>query len=354
MSETLATPYDEHIAHVRAAVEVLDPALLERPETRLLVDLGAQFGHEVTAQYGTPAAPQWASGSHETDVFMSYHNGGPDGHTSIGAQGAGVPRNVLVIARAVNKAAGWEVYDPLMRATGFYVAWTHDSNQLCGRSLVLASQGEGPGDERLSADEARARYLEYGGTLNIAGKVYDGVMATAFNPATSTQNVGYEAWHSNPGDPEVMRSVLGQELVAAADLLGPVVSHGPLGAIQYSVESLCLQQNDQVLQEALSVNGESLASITAMEQLLARMGGDDRLRSLFIDTMERQVTFFTSHLQYSDQVIREVLGGRGIEDLFPGRSANARIIERDVAALRSGLTTPVMVWHRAQRAVAEQ
>src|SRR4051812_18015133 len=117
-----------------AEVRVLDPELLERSDTSQLVELGLQIGKEVTEYFGTPSAPKWASGAHETSVIMSYHNGGEDGHTSVGPEGAGVPRNVLLIAKAVNDAAGREVYDPLMRATAFYAAESHDSRQLCGRA----------------------------------------------------------------------------------------------------------------------------------------------------------------------------------------------------------------------------
>jgi hypothetical protein len=134
-----------------AEIQALDTELTARPETRQLVEMGVQFGVEITANFGTPDNPRWADGTVEHGVFMSYHNGGPDGHTSVGPKGSGVPRNVLLISHAVNNAAGYEVFDPLMRATAFYSAEAHDEKQLCGRTLLPEGQVAGNGDERMSA-----------------------------------------------------------------------------------------------------------------------------------------------------------------------------------------------------------
>ena len=148
MSEDFAGASGENspeLLNVIVEVQRLDPELLATEETKQLVMLGAEFGREVTEHYGTPAHPKWATGSFETDVFMSYHNGGEDGHTSVGPRGAGVPRNVLIIAEAVNSAAGQEIYSPLMRAAAFCAAEAHDSHQLCGRTLLPEGQGEDTG-----------------------------------------------------------------------------------------------------------------------------------------------------------------------------------------------------------------
>src|SRR5262245_5215766 len=113
----------------------LDAALFASAQTRALVELGLDATAEVTARYGTPAAPHWASGEVETEVFMSYHNGGEDGHTSVGPLGDGVPRNALLIANAVNAVAGREVIGVRLRAVAFAAGCFHDHTQLCGRSL---------------------------------------------------------------------------------------------------------------------------------------------------------------------------------------------------------------------------
>jgi hypothetical protein len=335
------------IEKAMAEVRVLDPELLERPDTRQLVELGARMGKEVTEHFGTPSAPKWASGTHETDVIMSYHNGGEDGHTSVGPEGAGVPRNTLLIAKAVNDAAGREVYDPLMRATAFYAGEAHDSRQLCGRALLPSEgQGEGRGDERLSAEDARDRYLAAGGNSEVAQQVYDDVMATAFNPQTGAQNVDREAWRANPTDPDLTRAVLGQELTAAADLLGPTGPRGPLGAVEYSVESLCLVQKDQVVQERLRAHGVDPASVTTMEQMFELIGQDEVLRGAFADTVAGQSKFFSDYLKYSDEAIRATCG-KGIDDLFPGRVQNAATLAQYAEALRAG-ENPQAIWGHAR------
>ncbi|HSX01356.1 MAG TPA: hypothetical protein VLF67_03890 [Candidatus Saccharimonas sp.] len=117
-------------ADIVAEVTKLDPELMLAPETRRLVEVGAAAIVDVTDQFGTPHHPKMTSGTHEKAVLMTYHNGGrfteeggDHGYTSIGPEGVGVPRNVLVIAAAVNEAAKHaglpEVYSAKMRAQGF-------------------------------------------------------------------------------------------------------------------------------------------------------------------------------------------------------------------------------------------
>jgi hypothetical protein len=335
------------IAKTLNEVQVLDPELLEHPETRLLVELGAQYGTEVTRDFGTPAEPKWASGEHETGVLMTFHNGGEDGHTSVGPEGVGVPRNVLMIAKAVNEAAGREVFDPMMRATAFYSAEAHDSQQLCGRSLLPEGQGEGRGDERLSAQDARERYQEAGGDENTGNLIHDAVMVTAWNPNTGAQNVQYDAWRADPDNPEATRAILVQELVAAADLLSSVSERGPLGAIEYSFESLCFNQNNQAVQEHLRTQGIDPDSITSMEQFVDVVGDDPALRESFAKLIAGQKAFFTTYLKYSDEAIRAACG-RGIDDLFPLRQRNADILEQFAEGLENGTETPRSVWEKAR------
>ena len=352
VSESAEAATDQGIEEVWAEVRALDPELLESEETRKLVELGAQFGEKVTGDFGTPDAPKWASGTHETGVFMSYHNGGEDGHTSVGAQGVGVPRNVLVIAKAVNDAAGSEVYTPPMRARSFYGAEAHDSAQLCGRALLPEGQGEGRGDERLSAEAARDRYLSAGGDEAAARQIYDDVMATAFNPVTGTQNVDYTAWHADPSNAEALTAVLEQELTAAADLLGPTRPRGPLGAVEYSVESLCLAQKEGVVQQRLRAQGIEPASITDTAQLLDVIAEDEVLRGAFADTVAGQSKFFSDFLRYSDEAIRTVCG-QSIDDLFPGRLENAATLAQYAEALRAG-EHPRAVWQHARQLAGYQ
>jgi hypothetical protein len=329
-----------------AEVAILDPELLEREDTRLLVELGARFGKEVTEDFGTPAEPKWASGSHEVDVIMSYHNGGEDGHTSVGPEGAGVPRNVLLIAKAVNDAAGREIFDPMARATSFYAAEAHDSRQLCGRALLPEGEGEGHGDERLSAEDARDRYLRAGGDPEVAQEAYEDLMATAFNPDTGAQNVNYEAWRANPNDPKLTRAVLGQELTAAADFLGPTSPRGPLGAIEYSVEVMCLGQKNQIIQERLRLQGIEPTSVTSMDELFDLIAQDEVLRSAFADIVAGQAAFFSDYLKFSDEAIRAACG-KGIDDLFPGRLENAAILAQYAESLQAG-EHPITIWQQAR------
>lgn len=347
MSEDFAGMSDENspeLLNVIDEVQKLDPELLASEETKQLVLLGAEFGREVTERYGTPAHPKWATGTFETDVFMSYHNGGEDGHTSVGSHGAGVPRSVLIIAKAVNSAAGQVIYSPLMRAAAFYAAEAHDSHQLCGRTLLSEGQGEERGDERLSAEEARDRYMTANGDLATADLIYSGVMATAFNPNTSKQNVVHP--EGQEISDEQRSNLLVQELVAAADLLGPTGSRGPLGALEYCVEQLCLEQKGRLTQERLGSQGTETSTLSSIEDMLGQIDSDPALKAAFIETVSGQARFFADFLEYSDATIKSVCG-KGIDDLFPGRRQNATMLEGFHLDLQQGQSVST-IWQQAK------
>lgn len=348
-SYSILQPMNIENAEIQATlteVRILDHELLEHPDTRQLIEMGAQFGAEVTEQFGTPNNPKWAHGSIEYGVFMSYHNGGPDGHTSTSPKGTGVPRNVLIIAKAVNDAAGREVFNPMMRATAFYGAEAHDKKQFFGRTLLPEGQGADNGDERMSAKEARDRYLAAGGNPKVAQQTYDNIIATAFNPQTSTQNVNYVAWRTNPSDPVLTRKVLGQELTAAADLLSPTSKRGLLGSIEHCVEVMCLGLKDRVIQERMQVRGINPTAITSMEQMLVIIGEDNTLRQGFTDTLVGNSKFVSDYLKYSDYAIRAACG-KGIDELFPGRAENATALSQYGVVLHAGMT-PLEIWRQAR------
>lgn len=314
------------------AVADLDPRLLEESTTRALVELGAEMISEVTDRYGSPDAPLWASGTVETDVLMTYHNGGMDGHSSAGPLGNGVPRGVLLIADAINTAAGQEVVDPTMRAAMFAAAAAHDHTQLCGRALLAEGHGDHHGDERLSATAAADRCRGAGLSVDIADLVWQSVMATAFDPTTKAQNVDYTA------DSE--REILAQEITAAADLLSLTARRGPLGSVEMVCESLCLNQRGRLIQQKVKAR-----SALDTPELLYCIGVDRELQPAFADGLAGQVKFFTGH-RYSDSRIRQVCGGAGIDDLFPGRTDNIRLLETFVGLLRDH--TPLQVWKFAR------
>lgn len=250
--------------------------------------------------------------------------------------------------------------DPEMRAVGFYAAQAHDSQQLCGRALrEEGQQGEGYGDERLSAEAAKQRYLESVGhdktdttDLN-ASLLYGGIMATAFNPDTKAQNVQYpEEWSddpNHPNNPDIEHAILVQELVAAADLLGPTGARGTLGAIENCLEQLCLNDKNRTLQQRLTGLGTTLnnGETVDMEQLLTLIGRDALLKDEFTKGVAGQAAFFSQFLKYSDRAIRLATGGRGIDDLFPGRAENAARLAQFHEALTSGDLEPLDVWRTA-------
>lgn len=331
-------------------VNELDPELADNETTRKLVEMGAVSGYEVTEKYGTPDSPKVASGTFEKNVVMTYHNGGDDGHTSAGEQGAGVPRNVLRIARAVNEAAGREVYPADDRATAFYAAEQHDKIQLCGRSLLPEGQGGlDSGDERLSAEEARQQLLDAGVSEEKAAEAYDLVLSTAWNPQTNTQNVRREDVPLDPRDPQGLRVILGRELLTCADLLSPSTERGVLGTVEYAVERLCLVQNGQVMQQRLREMDIDPAAIGNMEQLMEVISDDPALTQAFTEVLSGDPAFYADYLRYEDAAIKTVTGGKGIDELFPGqRLLNASTLAQHVMRLEAG-TPPVAVWRRARR-----
>ncbi len=338
---------DDAAERVRAMTELslLDAELLVHHETRRLIDLGLEFGKEVTKRYGDPSRPLQASGAYEQDVIMTYHNGGEDGHTSIGPHGTGVPRNVLVIARRINEVARADVVSPRTRAIAFCAAQAHDVMQLCGRALLDEGQGEGRGDELISADQAYDRYVQAGGSIEIARRLSRAVMATAFDPRSGSQNVDRTQWQQMPDD-YWLQDVLAQELTAAADLFGATTRRGPLGAIEYCVESMCLRQKDQVLQRRLRALGQDASVGLTMAELLAIIDTDDELADAFEGAVSSQVAFFANYLNYSDTAIRHVCGS-GVDELFPGRLENADIMAGYYDALVAGASAQ-SVWLHAR------
>ncbi len=276
---------------------------------------------------------------------MSYHNGGLDGHSGVGAHGAGVPRNVLAIAHAVNTATGAEVYDPLARAVAFNAASAHDIVQLCGRSLLEEGQlNASRGDERLSAEYARDEYLSTGGDSEVAQRIYAGIMATVFNPHTSSQNIaGREAYNDQI---EFIQGSLNQELVAAADLLGLTTRRGPLGGLEYCIESLSMHQKSQLIQKRLHIEEPYFTEITNIQAMLEFIDGDRELRDALSDTMAGQSKFFKEFVSYSDKTIKMVCG-KGIDELFPGRMENGDIMQGFSDDLRAGKSVKE-IWEAAR------
>lgn len=335
------------------AVQALDPELLENPDARQLIEMGAQFVGETTDRYGTPDHPLWHEGTVENRP-MTYHNGGEDGHTSAGEHGIGVPRGALLIAGAVNRAAGREVFDPVARATSFYAGAAHDLDQNCGRALLPeGQQGEDYGDERLSAEAARDRLLAAADAQEspvdpaLANQAYLEVMATAFDPNTKAQKISYDALEADPENPDLQQSILGQELLAAADLLSPTSPRGTLGAIENVLEGLASNASGRALQQALEARGIPLTGTVEVGQILDVIGEDEELRTQFTNSMNGQANFFGG-FQYSDREIRKVTGGQGIDDLFPGRAENAAVLTGFTEALRNGTASPRDVWQQAR------
>ena len=329
------------------AVRRLDPELFEHADTTALVSEGAQFISEVTCVYGTHEEPLWHEGSVEHRP-MAYHNGGEDGHTSAGEHGVGVPRAVLLIAAAVNTEAERVVYSPLDRALAFYAASAHDHTQNCGRALLPeGNQGQAYGDERLSAELARDRLLRNGYGVAAARSAFSEVMATAFNPTTNTQNVRYDSLPLDSDDPADQRSLLGQELIAAADLLSLTCTRGLLTSVENAVEALASNANGRALQRALAARGMSAEGAVGMEQILDVIGQDEALRRQFAECMAGSASFFR-RFQFSDRAIRRTAGGKGIDDLFPGRVENAVVLAGLADALRRDILSPVAVWRQTR------
>jgi hypothetical protein len=325
-----------------AQVARLDPQLLLTSQTRRLVRVCLDGITSVTHDYGSPAHPKLASGSYEHAVLMLYHCGAPDGHTSLGPRGVGVPRNSLVLARAVNRAAlaiGRPiVYTPLRRGRGLAATGWHDGIQLCGRLLLPEGRGHPQrGDERLAAERAHAQCLARGVHEASAQAVGRGIIATAFNTVTGAQNVDYSAWEAHPHNPTALQDVLDQELVAVSDLLGVTYPRGVLDAYRYAIVQLYLQQNGCIMQQTMQADGVNPASITTAAAALAYIGrrrASSALLDTFINLVAGQSIFFVDHLKYTDAGIRHACG-QSIDQLFPGRLANGVHLAKIVGLLRA-------------------
>ena len=370
-NERERVPQNELSSSALQEVTLVDPELLNDDENSRLIELGIRFCNEVTEAYGTPKEPKLSSGRVEKRVPMTYHNGGSDGHTSIGSEGVGVPRNALMIAQRVNDVAGAEIFDTRMRAIAFYASMAHDRIQLCGRALMSEGQGDGLGDERLTAELARKTYVadivgisteelteEHENQLTRKQKENDNliekaVMATAFDTSRGSQNVVYKkgwTYHQDRLHDTDTQEILMQELVAAADLLGPSSLRGPLGAIEYCVEQLALKDKGQLLQQELGDHlGEDGRVFTShdMSTLLRDISSNEILRKKFTELVNGQIQFFSTFLNYSDTAIRATTQGKGIKELFPGLEENANTLKEYYAALTSETADPLQIWESA-------
>ncbi|HSX15254.1 MAG TPA: hypothetical protein VLF40_00520 [Candidatus Saccharimonadales bacterium] len=298
-------------------VAVLDPELLETPETRRLVEIGAAYILEVSGRYGSPAVPRWQRGSVD-ETIMTYHNGeseGSHGHTSVGADGVGVPRGVLVIAAGINARAGYEVVGRQQRALLFAAATAHDVVQLCGRSVAVAN-----GDEEQSANRLRSTLQQSGFSEAIAAEGACYVEASKYDP-TKGQQVIIE-------DGMPFQTVLGQQILAAADLLSPATRRGALGSMEWTLEESGLGSKDRVLQTALAEAGLEPADVPDLATLHAFVDAAPQLKARFAASLRGQAGWIEG-LRYTDSAIRAVCGA-GIDDMFPGgrmqTAANLRMV----------------------------
>lgn len=294
----------------------LDPALAEHEQTRQLVEIGTDFILQVSQQHGAPDAPRWHQGSREATI-MTYHNGQSEhasGHSSIGVDGAGVPRGSLLLAAHINRAAGEEIVRPVQRALLFAASASHDVVQLCGRSFDNTN-----GDEEQSANLLRNRLLEAGFTQDLADEGATYVMATMFNPAEMRQAIQTE------GQPE--HTVLGQQIIAAADLMSLATSRGPLGAMEWTLEELGLRTKNHALQHALDQQHQTTSEIRGLSGLLSFVDSTPSLKAQFTASLEGQGKFARG-LQYQDDAIRRACG-QGVDDFFPnGREQTAQKLEQ--------------------------
>jgi hypothetical protein len=312
-----------------ASVQALDPELLIQPDARSIVVAAADIMEQITQAYGSPEQPKLHSGTVHQNVLMAMHNAGPDGHTSVGQGGAGVPRNALRISQEINRATRMPVCGPLFRAKTFYAAAAHDRFQLCGRSLLQPTDG----DERLSADFARHHFPLQGDAIQHADDVFGQVMATAYDPGKGTQNVDYRLFERYPNDARALEVTLGQEIVAAADLLHIATRRGVLTATEFALEMLTMQ--DQTVHERLQRDGIDPATLT-LEGLFLVIDRDSTARDNFRALMASQPSFARS-VRYTDQAIRQV-AKVGIEEVFDERQPNALILEDFNTQLQEGAT----------------
>jgi hypothetical protein len=364
LSQVNQAALESYTQRMLATVGVLDPEILEDDETRFVVELGAIFGFKITEEFGTPDQPRWTSGVYAREAFMARHNGGDDGHTSVGERGAGVPRNVLLIAQAVNQHAGEVVYDPHQRALAFYAAMAQDLHQLEGRALYPNEVNDfAYSNEGLSVRAATSRYIRamtdhtvddvdqarvLRETRADANRIQEYIKATAMNSIIGVQAVHYTGLRYQPLNMSLWDSVLGQELVACADLLAANTRRGPLSAIEAAVEELGMPSGEHKLQMLLYEQDVEYWNIDTMAGLLVAMQDNIYLRDAFIAQLQRQAEYVASGLEYCDETIEEVCGKR-MDHLFGHREENARILSGYALELYKDDTISVLsVWHRAR------
>lgn len=351
-SGNLADPVDRHeiIARTLSEIRMLDPELFDNHITSELVKLGAEATARVKEEFGTADEPKWHEGTVESRP-MTYHN---LAHSGSNPEEIGVSRGALLITHAVNAEAGREVFDPLARAILYNAGANHDVRQNCGRSLLPeGKRGPEYGDERLSAEAAARGFAAVMGTseegqtagTSITSRLEAAVMATAFN--AGRQNINYEAWHADPENVELEQAVLEQEVLAAADLLCLTHVRGPVTSPENIVEAMSSNQSGRMLQDVLVAMGVEMVGTADMGQILDIIGQNETLLAKFIEMMEGQIGFFGS-FKFSDEAIRKICNGKGIDDLFPGRADNVAALIAYTAALRSGKATPREVWQWAR------
>ena len=328
MHKQFADP-EQPLSHeaIIAQTNEIDPGLAEADQ--LFIEAGATLIRRVTELYGTPGRAQWAEGSREATIML-YHNGesaASPGHTSSGAHGAGVPRNALVIARAVNAQAGRELLSPNERARMFAAAAGHDLVQLCGRAAEFPRDG----DETLSAQAVYNELRRRGASLEDAEDAAYEVLATTFDQGA--QRIDYSRRAA---------SILTQQIVASADLFGLTTPRGARGAVEYAVESLGLQLHGRLLQQHLRPDEMSPGASSTPRDLLARIEQIPALRARLIATVQSQAGF-AANFAFSDQAVREACGA-SIDSLSPGRPATVASLQSFAVRAAAGEPLPA-IWH---------
>jgi len=309
-------------------VERLDPALLAHPEAKLITQESIGLIEMVSEDFGSPDAPRWHVGDAESTI-MTYHNGESahsQGHTSIGEGGAGVPRNVLVIAKKINDHAGREVVKPMQRARAFAAAAGHDAVQLCGRSIAYVKAGEIGGDEMRSAQGVYDALRFVGVKKSDCQRAAVNVLATMFDPETKQQTIDYNL------TPD---AILEQQLVACADLVGSIcLPRGPLCSLENVMEVLGMSSNQYLLQRAMTDANMTTHDLSTPEALIEFIDTTPSLRQKCLSLLKGQVAFFES-FTFSDSEIRNACGF-GIDELFPGRAQNVATLQHFVALIENG------------------
>jgi hypothetical protein len=318
---------------VMGQIEQQDPELLADPKLVVYARIGAAYIRTISEHYGTPARPQWCTGS-EKSTFMSFHNGQSEdssGHTSMDPEGFGVPFNVLSIAKQLNHLADLdgrpEVVNPLQRARALGAACAHDYVQLCGRSIFLRDKTrlEERGDEYLSAHNSYLTARANGIGLDDAGQMAIDLLATQCDPKTGQQLIDYTQSES---------SVLEQETVAGADLISVVRSHSPWTNFLYSIE-LC----DAELQQAITAEGRQAQDYQTIDDILHLIGRHAPLREAFNKNILYGFTF-VKNIRYQDSTIQR-LGHTTIENIFVHKRGSIVLLAKQVNTLVTQGISPV-------------